>query len=216
MHLVLVIQVLLVELGLAFAWLPLSFQQADSIRFYSRRSNALARYRAISLDIANHRKKADSFEVEYKTIPLESLLSGVSPALVNISLPKLHNTYIGLRHGQSEANMISIISSDLEYGSKKHGLTLQGIEQAKSSADEVVSSIGKATELKDLIIYSSPFLRAYQTAQFCNEYLSRQYPNKDSSKLIIHVHKDLRERYFGEYDGKHLLYYNRVWPIDSV
>ena len=35
-----------------------------------------------------------------------------------------------------------------------------------------------------------------------------------------HIHsltrKELRERYFGDYDALPLIFYNKVWPIDTV
>ena len=30
------------------------------------------------------------------------------------------------------------------------------------------------------------------------------------------IRKELRERYFGDYDALPLIYYNKVWPIDTV
>ena len=35
-------------------------------------------------------------------------------------------------------------------------------------------------------------------------------------RLNIIVNNGLRERYFGDLDGKDLIYYNKVWPVDYV
>lgn len=37
-----------------------------------------------------------------------------------------------------------------------------------------------------------------------------------NNKIDIIIKDNLRERYFGDLDGKDLIYYNKVWPVDSV
>lgn len=47
-------------------------------------------------------------------------------------LPLLRNRYFGLRHGQSEANVMGVISSNPAVGTVTHGLTPLGRLQATS------------------------------------------------------------------------------------
>ena len=55
---------------------------------------------------------------------MHELLSGVESIPVRIQQPlNLKNKYFGLRHGESEANVEGVISSDGEVGSTIHGLT---------------------------------------------------------------------------------------------
>ena len=42
------------------------------------------------------------------------------------------------------------------------------------------------------------------------------FPEIDDSRVNVIVTNMLRERFFGELDGKDLIYYNKVWPIDAV
>mmetsp|Transcript_18409 Transcript_18409/g.17718 ORF Transcript_18409/g.17718 Transcript_18409/m.17718 type:complete len:343 (-) Transcript_18409:98-1126(-) len=37
-----------------------------------------------------------------------------------------------------------------------------------------------------------------------------------NNKIDIIIKDNLRERYFGDLDGKDLIYYNKVWPVDAV
>ncbi len=59
-----------------------------------------------------------------------------------------------VRHGESEANLLRVISNR----GRIHGLTNTGIEQARQLASHF-------RDLPDLRIFSSPLLRAIQTAQ---------------------------------------------------
>lgn len=42
------------------------------------------------------------------------------------------------------------------------------------------------------------------------------YPEIADSRVSVIVTNLLRERFFGDLDGKDLIYYNKVWPIDAV
>jgi len=74
--------------------------------------------------------------------------------------------YLGLRHGESEANVEGIISSDLLVGSSIHGLTPEGKAQARRAAIDLISMIGRETLLEPgkVLLVSSPFTRARETA----------------------------------------------------
>eukprot|EP01038_Epipyxis_sp_PR26KG_P010810 gene10810-14511_t len=182
----------------------------------------------------------------YQTIPESLLLEGVqsSPAISNDIhiLSSLNNRYIGLRHGESEANMMGVISSSPKIGTINHGLTITGTEQAKNSGkmlfelfkSMLFSSNETTLQPNNIIFYSSDFLRAKQTAEVSFESFYKQvlelqtimsqdsvnnssmYNILDMVDINIRITTALRERSFGEYDGENLLYYNRVWPIDTI
>jgi len=76
-------------------------------------------------------------------------------------LPQSGNTYLAMRHGQSESNEQNCINSDPE---KNDPLTLLGKKQTKESAEKLKE------EKIDLIIASS-FVRAKETAEIVAETL---------------------------------------------
>ena len=41
-------------------------------------------------------------------------------------------------------------------------------------------------------------------------------PEINPNRFNVIVNNNLRERYFGDLDGKDLIYYNKVWPVDMV
>jgi broad specificity phosphatase PhoE len=129
-----------------------------------------------------------------------------------------NNIYWGLRHGQSTANVEGIISSSLLVGCSAHGLTELGRQQSSESGSEVYEKIG-LNSLKNTFIYSSPFLRAKQTAEKCIEQLqicqNLQSNNVKINRLSYNIRIQLRERDFGDLDGKPLHLYNDVWPRDA-
>jgi len=144
-------------------------------------------------------------------------------------LPPLKNCYFGLRHGQSEANVEGIISSDPAVGTIKHGLTLDGRLQARRAATRLIDMVGRE-RLDRLFFYSSDFTRAWQTAEEALsavknviEYESSLfYPDRvelarvpDSLAGVARTPL-LRERWFGSLDGKALRNYQHVWPRDLV
>jgi bisphosphoglycerate-dependent phosphoglycerate mutase len=101
----------------------------------------------------------------YVSVPMEELLRGVETRSVKIKRPAtLRNTYFGLRHGESEANMEGIISSNPVIGTTIHGLTKTGRVQARRAATALIEAIGRQN-LKDCVFYSSDFTRARETAE---------------------------------------------------
>jgi len=139
-------------------------------------------------------------------------------------LPRLRNRYFALRHGESEANLAGIISSNYETGSTIHGLTPKGVTQAREAATFLLETIGR-DNVQDLIVYSSNFTRARQTASECMgavenilEYETALTRGTDkalpSSSSVIHIDNRLIERGFGELDTTKVTNYNYVWPLD--
>ena len=73
--------------------------------------------------------------LEHLKLTREELLVGVEENRIILKCPTdLKNTYYGLRHGESEANKLGVISSDPIIGSKMYGLTALGKAQSRSAA----------------------------------------------------------------------------------
>ena len=104
---------------------------------------------------------------KYIPVPYEDLLVDVVDRPVTIFRPKkLRNTYYGLRHGESEANLEGIISSDPVRGYSTHGLTAVGKVQSRRAATALIDVVGRENFLKgDCIFLSSDFRRARQTTE---------------------------------------------------
>jgi broad specificity phosphatase PhoE len=86
-----------------------------------------------------------------------------------------------VRHGESEANVLHIISNR----GVKHGLTKRGREEVLGLADQLAS-------ISVLKIYSSPLLRAIQTAQILS----------DGFDIDFEITEALREYDCGVLEGK--------------
>ena len=134
------------------------------------------------------------------------------------------NKYYLLRHGQSTANVASVISSDrsLAYSSR-HGLTPLGYEQGKASAKELLDQLeNEGAKPGDKVLFmSSPFARALQTAEACMDGLAEtgnQHRVKSMGLDILNdiiLENRLMERYFGRLDGEAIYTYAYVWPVDK-
>ena len=112
----------------------------------------------------------------YKTVPLKELLDGVPNRPVSLPTPvNLKNTYYVLRHGESEANILGIISSDPTVGSSIHGLTPEGRAQARRAAVDIISTVGRENllEVGKVVLITSPFTRARETAEEALNTISR-------------------------------------------
>lgn len=140
-------------------------------------------------------------------------------------LPDTKNRYYFLRHGQSTANVASIISSDrsLAY-SDKHGLTPLGYEQGKESAEQLLEQLeAEGAKAGDKVVFvSSPFARARQTAVACLDGLAEEENRKRAESMGVEISTDivmenrLMERYFGRLDGEAIYTYAYVWPVDKI
>lgn len=112
----------------------------------------------------------------------------------------LKNTYFILRHGESEANVAQLITSDPAQCVTHFGLTRHGKEKVAAA---VRNAQQKSWLNAETIIYSSDFRRAIETAQIAGEILG-------AGK--IHLSIALRERFFGGYDGQKVKEYLEIWP----
>eukprot|EP00980_Cylindrotheca_fusiformis_P015580 scaffold4452_cov155-Cylindrotheca_fusiformis.AAC.3 len=138
--------------------------------------------------------------------------------------PSLRNKYYFLRHGQSTANVASVISSSrsLAYSSK-HGLTATGYEQGKASAKELLDALEEegAKPGDKVVFMSSPFARAQQTAEACLDGLAETECRDRAEKMGLDISSEivlenrLMERFFGRLDGEAIYTYAYVWPLDQ-
>jgi broad specificity phosphatase PhoE len=103
---------------------------------------------------------------EYTPVPYEDLLLGIVDRPVTVYRPTtLRNKYYGLRHGESEANLEGIISSDPGRGTTIHGLTATGKTQSRRAATALIETVGRENLLGDNCVFlTSDFTRARQTA----------------------------------------------------
>ncbi len=100
-----------------------------------------------------------------------------------------------VRHGQSQTNALGIVSSSIE----GYSLTKTGFEQAAKAAKSL-SSLGGIDGF-----YSSPVLRARQTAEVIGEAIG----------MNAVVDERLRERWFGKIEGKSMpSSSNEIWKSD--
>lgn len=152
-------------------------------------------------------------EVVSKEIPPVQVVNSMPDPLPNT----LHNKYYFLRHGQSTANVDSIISSnrfELAY-TDKHGLTELGYQQGRKSAPEVLDLLISANGDHNKVIFvSSPFARARQTAQACLDGMAK-LQHSVQVETEIQLQDGLMERYFGRLDGEAIYTYAYVWPLDK-
>ncbi|OGK21743.1 hypothetical protein A3C23_00220 [Candidatus Roizmanbacteria bacterium RIFCSPHIGHO2_02_FULL_37_13b] len=112
------------------------------------------------------------------------------------------NRYIILRHGESEANKQGVIVSSLDNGLNDYGCTSEGIED--------VSRAARYAQEKGIHvdhIFTSPFLRCTDSA--------RVFAEVSSFIGEISVRDELRERYFGIFEGTSSCNYQIVYNTDQ-
>lgn len=112
----------------------------------------------------------------------------------------MNNRYLLMRHGESLANSKEIIVSKPENAINDYGLTKQGRNQTSNA-------VCRAQLDQDLIIVSSDYLRARETAQIVADVLQTY-----NSIVLL---PELRERDFGDWELRHQSNYNTVWEQDE-
>ena len=142
------------------------------------------------------------------------MTSTESPKSALAPLPSFRNNVFVIRHGNSKANAEHIISSNPLVATKEHGLTPLGEEQALSSANCFVGGpLGAAAKEKGVVVVSSDFCRAKETA----EILARRFMENgiEVHDGGVRLETRLRERFFGDLDAGADSEYNRVWTFDA-
>ncbi|MFA9418888.1 MAG: histidine phosphatase family protein [Gammaproteobacteria bacterium] len=119
-----------------------------------------------------------------------------------LPLKHLSNRYFAMRHGQSLANLQQVIVSDPQNGIDDYGLSEQGMVQVRESVrrDSVLDS--------DLLIVSSDFRRARESAEIAHEILACVQP--------LQFDERLRERNFGDWELTSDSAYALVWAGDEI
>lgn len=117
---------------------------------------------------------------------------------------RLKNRYFALRHGRSEANEKSIINGLPETGIHRYGLVELGREQVRLS---IKRAVDEGVLDKKIFILSSDFRRAVETAKITKEITE--------ATMDIQTIKNLRERKFGNLEGKSNSGYLDVWAFDQ-
>ena len=169
---------------------------------------------------------------------------GMSAPIVNKlrSVSKLQNQYFALRHGNSLANQMKIISSDPAISTIQHGLSELGHEQAQKSASEFSKWFltDEKAQYSGVAIFSSDFTRARETAEHMAQACANAsiplfikdtqisasqaslYSKVDDIATVpsknpsVNVETRLRERYFGKLNGKGDFNYDKVWEEDAL
>lgn len=114
-------------------------------------------------------------------------------------LRALRHRYVGLRHGESEANVAGLVVSDPAVGVGGYGLTARG-------RDQVRVAVAAAALPAPLRILSSDFARAWETAEVAQAVLGG--PEVEPAVA-------LRERTFGRWEGGGNDAYGVVWAADA-
>lgn len=120
------------------------------------------------------------------------------------SINQLSNQYIIIRHGESMANTMKIISSDSDIATVCHGLTPTGRQQVQLTAVQLQQLIQYQNKI---MIYTSDFLRAVETTNIIATHLRIHKQN-------VHITPELRERGFGSYNDTSDSNYELVWCND--
>jgi probable phosphoglycerate mutase len=118
-----------------------------------------------------------------------------------IKFKRLQNRYFAFRHGKSEANILGLIVSNPKIGIKAYGLSETGKKQVLKSLKKYKSLLGGKT-----LIITSDFKRARETALLAQKFLKTTSPQ---------VAKQLRERYFGDFDQTPHSNYRKFWSMDN-
>ena len=110
------------------------------------------------------------------------------------------NSYLLMRHGESDANVSGIIVSDPKIGCERFGLTDRGSKQ-------IIASVKGFTGEAITQIVCSDFLRTLQTAQLVANTLNLPQPEQEVG---------LRERFFGKWEGMSAEHYENIWQRDEM
>eukprot|EP00903_Cladosiphon_okamuranus_P010121 g9584.t1 len=118
-------------------------------------------------------------------------------------------TFFLVRHGQSHPNIAGKIVSGMNEGiDPANGLTELGLEQARTAGRELKEVLLRAgCSPANTIVLTSPFSRAKETAEAIRECLDCE----------LREERDLRERFFGDFDGQEdAPSYAKVWALDAL
>ncbi|MFT4609605.1 MAG: putative phosphoglycerate mutase [Cellvibrionaceae bacterium] len=124
-------------------------------------------------------------------------------------MKKFNNHYLIMRHGESEANVAGLIVSDPAIGCKNFGLTDAGRRQVVASISDyqLQNSTTKQVAGRPISkVICSDFLRTTETANLSTQTLFLSAPQ---------IEPGLRERFFGDWEGKSDIHYPEIWALDD-
>lgn len=228
MKLIIVITVIaLIQLPIATAFTELPSSQ---LLFYSTKSSQKKKNIQDQVSFLSPKSSSSSVAAKGTTTFLNmSASSQISNKLKQFA--RLSNQFYALRHGQSKANIAKIISSDPSISTIEHGLTDVGKNQVQTTATLFSQEYNMNTKNENqqkhpVAIFSSDFTRARETASIFAEVLNENdipllfnYNDEDgdgADVFGVKYDKRLRERYFGEFNGKSDSHYQDVWDVDCV
>ena len=132
----------------------------------------------------------------------------------------LRHRYFICRHGESEANVEGVISSNPDFAVTNHGLSPLGFEQADKAAQQFFDIVNEASHMP-VHILSSDFKRARETAgaiggllQVALRIHAAEHPFLQDDQVFT-IDERLRERSFGDFEGKSNENYKNVWEEDA-
>jgi broad specificity phosphatase PhoE len=135
---------------------------------------------------------------------------------------KLRHTYVVMRHGFSKPNERGRICSTMVEGVQpENGLNDTGRSQSYASAARLaqyveahLSGLNKENS-EDVVVVSSPFARARETAEIvCEVLATNELVGRSLRTEKPRIAEELRERHFGEMDGQSDDKYVLVWKKD--
>ena len=115
----------------------------------------------------------------------------------------LKNRYLLMRHGESTANVLGVISSHPSNALFGAGLSAKGHRQVTERCERLRTEIQRDFA----VIYSSDFRRTRESAEIAARVLGLPTP------IALPL---LRERSFGALEGLSTSFYPIVWAMDNV
>jgi len=116
---------------------------------------------------------------------------------------KLNNEYFSFRHGHALNNERCLIVSDPVIGIANYELTEKGRKEIKES---VIKALNKNIINENSLIITSDFRHTVEGAMIAHEKILCTKPYTSTK---------LRERNFGNFEGRSSLYYEDVWANDQ-
>lgn len=133
-----------------------------------------------------------------------------------------------IRHGQSEANVLHVLSTDPKVNCTSCGLTQLGKQQVIAGTLNFLKEFANLLDpnnsegVFELEIISSDFLRAKESSDiFASEterLLKNKWPNYygDDFRVSLKYDSRFRERFYGQLDGKETKFCQDFWKNDYM
>lgn len=133
----------------------------------------------------------------------------------------LKNVYFFMRHGESVPSAEKRVCSSMKEGTDpKNGLTEKGKAEVEKNITAWLknneSYVRPFAQKGQLFIVTSPFSRTTETAEIISSAIQKAFYLTQAP--VPRVEDDLRERFFGKYEGhlKSAEIYKKVWEKDAL